>query len=321
MIRCDELLPLYTERMPLDVPSLTELQEGLEEQLKENYESVDVSVEECVDLTLWGLAFPGLCGSESLVDVGGVPNLLDPAFQRLAYPIEEICVCAGVPNGCALGATAADANFVGKNAELIPCESVGDRSRTTQTAMLDDDDERPELIAYDHGRIGCLGNLFISEGKPGRVLKIRVAKRSERSKGDFVAVLQNCLVKAFPTKHIGLGGVFRLDSGAVKAHIMPDFKKTVMIDGPEVESWLKFFEFGPGGTFLSTLLSSDPSDGQLNLRLSHTHFFNTATGEGGHYHNDTTPKDSQYTAYFMPAKYIYRVENAFDRSRCLVKVD
>ena len=30
-----------------------------------------------------------------------------------------------------------------------------------------------------------------------------------------------------------MGGVFMVNKGKVKAHVMPDFKDTVMVEGPE----------------------------------------------------------------------------------------
>mmetsp|Transcript_10735 Transcript_10735/g.32864 ORF Transcript_10735/g.32864 Transcript_10735/m.32864 type:complete len:319 (-) Transcript_10735:61-1017(-) len=316
MERCDESLPLFTERAPLHVPSLEEVQEGLARELQDVYKRTDVSVEECPDLQKWGLAFSGICGSERLLDVGGVPNLLDPAKHGISFALEDLCKCGGLPNGSVLGAAAGDANFVGKNSELMPCEDVDAKSRSTHVAKLDDGGQCV-LQAYDHGRMGFLGNLFLSEGKGGKVLKISVTSRRPDKTGDFTAALRSALGRAFPGRAIGLGGAFKMISGRFKAHVMPDFKETQMEDGPEVNAWLKFFEFGPGATFLSTLLTSDPSDGKLNLRLAHTHFFNDETGQGGHYHNDTTPEDVTYEAYYSPAHYVYRIENAYDRSRCL----
>src|SRR5438105_3538791 len=58
---------------------------------------------------------------------------------------------------------------------------------------------------------------------------------------------------------IGIGGVFRLVKGKIKAHVMPDFKKTVMVEGPEVNDWLKWFSHGPNLVCLTTFLTGDPA--------------------------------------------------------------
>jgi len=130
--------------------------------------------------------------------------------------------------------------------------------------------------------------------------------------------------KRFGTRQIGVGGVFKVKSGKVRGHVMPDFKPTVMVDGPEVEEWLHFYEMGPDLTCLSVFLTGDPTiapsnPNGLDLRLEHTHFFSQKTNEGGHYHFDTTPDDVEYVGYFLPAPNVYRVANAFKRERILAE--
>lgn len=97
---------------------------------------------------------------------------------------------------------------------------------------------------------------------------------------------------------------------------MPDFKrvngnKVCMTDGPEVGEWLKFFEMGPDLTCLSTMITGDPSGGEMNLRVDHTHFFSGDGKVGGHYHTDLTPSHIKYVGYFCPATTISRVDNAY----------
>lgn len=73
---------------------------------------------------------------------------------------------------------------------------------------------------------------------------------------------------------------------------------------------------GPSLTCLSTFLTGDPTvdgqgEGDLHLRLEHTHFFGTgspvAESQGGHYHCDVTPRAVVYEGYFVPCERLYRV--------------
>ena len=41
--------------------------------------------------------------------------------------------------------------------------------------------------------------------------------------------------------------------------------------------------------------------------MEHFHGYG-AHGDGGHYHNDTTPREVQYTGYFNVAEYMLRVD-------------
>jgi len=119
-------------------------------------------------------------------------------------------------------------------------------------------------------------------------------------------------------KQVGMGGVFKINSGKVKGHIMPDFNKKKMDENnkEEVNNWLRFYEFGPHLLMLSCLVTDDPSPNKsLHLRLEHTHFYSLDKNkhEGGHYHCDTTPDEIEYEGYFSLAEKIYRVEDAYAR--------
>uniref|UniRef100_A0A2K5JNZ7 DUF1907 domain-containing protein n=1 Tax=Colobus angolensis palliatus TaxID=336983 RepID=A0A2K5JNZ7_COLAP len=59
---------------------------------------------------------------------------------------------------------------------------------------------------------------------------------------------------------------------------------------------------------LANLFASEGQPGKgFDLRLEHTHFF-SHHGEGGHYHCDTTPDIVEYLGYFLPAEFLYRID-------------
>jgi hypothetical protein len=68
------------------------------------------------------------------------------------------------------------------------------------------------------------------------------------------------------------------DGDAKKLHAMLDFSKTLLDTREEVNEWLK-----------STLCFSDHN-------------------EDGHYHEDTTPNETEYEAYFHVASVLYRID-------------
>lgn len=299
------------ESRDLSSPSLSQAAKAFSEFLSCHYEKVLVEVVDCPDLREWGLAFPGLGGDPSLVEVGGVPFLLDPKFHLNSYSIHDIARKVGTQ--CFLGAASGDASFVGQNSELMPNWDLEHDINGTQVSLLPlgDEDKTPpyQLKLYSHNRVGFLANLFSSRGEPGQVLHIRVENRIEGT--DLITSMLSALLKHFPEQCVGIGGVFQLQQGSFNAHIMPDFKNEVMEDGEEVKEWLRFFEFsGPGATFLSTMISQDPTGGSLNLRPHHTHFFNSVSGQGGHFHEDTLPSKAIYEGYFNIAQQIHRYESA-----------
>jgi len=148
-----------------------------------------------------------------------------------------------------------------------------------------------------------LGNLFLSEGKQGKVLKVSVKKRTG-SQGSLTTCMRKTLEANFETP-VGLGGPFVQLAGKVRYHIMPDFSSCLLNSDAYVENWLTFHEFGAPFVNMATLISKDPG---LDLRVEHTHGYSKVNKTGGHYHYDTTPQEIEYLGYFSPAELIYRID-------------
>ena len=130
--------------------------------------------------------------------------------------------------------------------------------------------------------------MFVSEGKPGKVIKIEAHKRTGSE--NFVTTLRNILKEHYQEVPVSLGGVFLIGSGKAKLHIMPDFPVTPILSDQDVNNWLRFFEMDSPLVCLGVLHSSDPG---LDLRIEHFHCFSDHN-QGGHYHYDTTPQDVRY---------------------------
>ncbi|GAB5366522.1 hypothetical protein AAMO2058_001150500 [Amorphochlora amoebiformis] len=307
----------------LYVPELKELATMLEGALKENFDEVETKVVDCPDLTKWGLAAPGIGGDPRIIDIGGVPNLLDPTYHGETFHIPNIALDVGLKGAYIYGAGAASSKVVGVNAELMPTEHVSKNCRCSRYSKVEKDGSHI-MEKYDSSDIGLLANLVACKGEKGPVVMVRVKKRT--GKENFVTCMRVGLEKALKSadskenRQIGIGGVFKVVEGKVRGHVMPDFKPTVMVDGPEVEEWLQFYEMGPDLTCMSVFLTGDPTKTQdnphgLDLRLEHTHFFSQSKPEGGHYHFDTTAENVEYVGYFIPVPTVYRVKNAFKRER------
>jgi len=134
------------------------------------------------------------------------------------------------------------------------------------------------------------------------VLRIRASQRSGPL--NFVTCVRQALIDGFPTDALGLGGVFQIEAGRIKAHVMPDFTGTDLLTKEAVEEWLRFYEMSAPLTCCSVLISRDLE--KLGLRMEHTHFWSDH-GEGGHYHYDLTPDEVVYDGYFVPAEEAYRI--------------
>lgn len=302
---------------PLHVPSLKQLAHAIGISLKDNFGYVQAKVVDCPDLREWGLIEPGLNGGNRLIDVGGVPNLFDARYNDIKFDIDDIAKKIDLPGAYIIGCGAAHNHAVGQNAELMAVYHTGKNINYSRYSKVLPDGSG-YTGKYDAKYFGLLANLYASKGLPGKVIEVRAKVRTGEK--NFVTCMREGLIAQVgdsPSEQIGLAGVMTVSKGKVNSHIMPDFKGTNMIPGPEVGDWLKFYECDAGMTTLVTLLTGDPSkkDGNpgMNLRTEHAHFFNDALGQGGHYHFDTTPEEVEYLAYLTPAHHIYRIADAFKR--------
>ncbi|KAL1471724.1 hypothetical protein MTO96_023551 [Rhipicephalus appendiculatus] len=230
------------------VPSLEDVAKVLNDGLKSTFEHVEVSVVDCPDLKEkpFMLASEGICGKPCLADVGGVPYLV-PIVQKDKTFLTHLVIGAG----------AGPFNVVGVNSEMMHNMKYGDKPfNNSHYAKINEDG------SYELGRFttsccefGLMANLMISEGKPGKVIRVSAKKRT----------------------------------GKAKLHVMPKFSTAPLLTNEAMNSWLKFFEMEAPLVCLSVFVSHDPG---WDLRIEHTHCFSDHK-QGGHYHYDTTPEEGR----------------------------
>eukprot|EP00050_Salpingoeca_kvevrii_P020573 m.100177 g.100177 ORF g.100177 m.100177 type:complete len:306 (+) comp8922_c0_seq5:90-1007(+) len=297
-------LPSYaaTESTALAQLPLATIAAALEDILRGNFATADVTVVDCPDLREppFRLAAAGLCGSPRIADVGGVPNLVPSVDRSKIYNLRHIACEIGLPNAFFLGAGAGSHRLTGVNSELMPNTNLATNEIHSRYAKVSQTGEAV-LSHYESNEFSLLCNLLASEGKTGKVLHVKAHRRT----GDknFVSCMREGLFERF-AEPIGLGGVFVIKQGHAKLHVMPDFSKDPLESEKKVNDWLKFYDASAELTCLSVLVSRDPG---LDLRLEHTHCF-SEHGDGGHYHCDTTPEKAEYEGYFVLAEQLFRVD-------------
>lgn len=304
---------LSVEIQPLFQPDLKKLSSVLENGLKKTFEEASVSVQPCPDLTLapFHLAAPGLCGNSKILDVGGCPYLFPLAQRNKFYDMRDfpkLVKAAEDSPQLMIGAGAAPWTFLSRNAEMMTNilldhqgQVLKQKTKIARTFDGNNEYEVIDLPETEH-KMSILSNLLMSEGRSGPVLEIKCKKRI--GPDNFVTALRKVLVENYPEDSIGLGGTFVVQSGKVKIHIMPELSSCPLTTDAEVEGWLKFFEINAPFTCLSVLVSNDPG---LDLRVEHSHGFNER-GDGGHYHYDTTPEETEYLAYYTVAQQVCRID-------------
>lgn len=295
------------------VPDLQELGGVLQKGLKANFADVQVSVVDCPDLTKEPFTFPvkGICGKTRIVEVGGVPYLLPLVNKEKVYDVNKIAKEIKLPGAFILGAGAGPFHILGFNSEFMPVILTESENNPpinrSYIARVNPEDRECLLEKYSdkYSGFGCalLANLFASEGKPGKVIEVKVRQRT--GKLNFVTCLRQTIEDHYGEKPVGMGGTFVVQKGKVKTHIMPaEFSSCPLKSDEDVNQWLHFYEMTAPLVCLPVFVSRDPG---FDLRLEHTHCF-SHHGEGGHYHYDTTPDMVEYLGYFSPAELLYRID-------------
>jgi hypothetical protein len=301
---------LPVEHKELHVPNLADVAKVLQDGLAQNFGTVSVEVVECPDLREWGLAAEGLGGKTRLMDVGGVPYLMPTPMKEKLYEMKDYPKLTNLEKGgFVIGAGAGPWPFINRNNEMMPNLSISEDGTLVQKTKIsrtfDEDGSYKTMdLPETETRNAVLGNVFISEGKKENVLKISCKNRTGPK--NFVTCMREILLANYGEQAVGMGGVFKVLSGKVKIHVMPDFSPCPITSDEEVNQWLKFFEVPSPFTVLSTLISRDPG---LDLRVEHSHGWGEAeVSSGGHYHYDTTPGEVEYLGYYNLAQAIYRLD-------------
>lgn len=310
-----------------NVPELSELAEVIQQSLQSNFSNSTATVEQCPDLRNppFNLAAPGLSGNTKIADIGGQPNLFPTPNFDAKYSMLSIAKDMQMSSrkGFLLGAGADPWQDVGHNAELAPNFSWASESdqwnlddpsflRLKNNTYITEVQSDGSSSCHSLGSTNCalMMNLYGSEGSPGPVLKVTAPGRIGEK--NFTTSIREGLKSHYGEERpISLGGVFLLQSGKAKFHVMPDFPKAEDLpfrDRKQLEDeWLKYYVFDAPVVCLTVFHSADPED--LGLRIEHTHCFEVdGSRKGGHYHYDILDEEVEYVAYLYPASVLYRID-------------
>ncbi|KAG6457270.1 hypothetical protein O3G_MSEX010192 [Manduca sexta] len=299
-------------------PPLDEVVQVLSNALRQNFEHVEVSVVECPDLTKppYYLTASGLSGNPKLVEVGGVPYLLPLVNRDKVYDLKGLVEhLRRGDSAYVAGAGAGPWPYAGVNCEGIVnlmvkngTVSQGSRIVTVEPrgAAKGSSGYLQRQLPDTETRSALLGNYLVTDGNPGKVIKVEVKGRTGAD--NYITAIREGLKKYYKDKVVGLGGMFLLKNGSVKFHVMPEFSTKPLCSDSDVDEWLHYFEMSAPITVLGTLVTGDMG---LDLRVQHFHGF-SAHGDGGHYHYDTSPARAHYEGYFVLGAALVRVDAPTD---------
>ena len=345
------------KRVELWSPALEELAPIVRAGLQANYAHVEVEVTDCPDLRTLGCATAGIGGSTILLEVGGEPYAHNPNYRHVSFDMAQMASDCGRSEGSILGAGMAYPGAIdGHCGEVIATLKAGgvNRSKVARVGQKQGSDSASGgggaciVEPYPSTRHSGLSNLFLSEGLAGAVLKVSVGKRIGAessfpqalrkslqahpeigstaplsSRGAFKDNLSRSAAEDPPlplNRQVGMGGVFVIEEGQIRSHIMPDYECIAhhYYDTQTEEviaDFLQFYEhMGPDLLCFSVFWTGDPTGGRLHLRASgeHTHFFHLGgRNQAGHYHYDVSQETIRYTGYFNTAAELARIGDIY----------
>ena len=315
-------MELTIEKAQFAKTSLEQISEALKKGLQKNYKLVEISIVDCPNLKQWDCPAEGLSGNQKIIDVGGEPYMHDKKLIGAEFDYEEIAKKIGSEKSYALGAGSGAMSCLGGHCgELVINENLITNESRSIIAQVDEN-QKCKSSKYTARKHGGLGNIYYSDGKPGKVIKIKIKGRLGKQ-GSLPQAMRTALKENLSTEndnHFAVAGVFRILNGKIKSHVQPDYDtiKHEYYDPKQmkcVKDFLKFYEpIGPYFQCYSILWTGDPTGGKLNLRESgeHTHFHSyKGTQDAGHYHFDVTPEEIEYECYFNIPEEVHRVNNIY----------
>ena len=315
-------MELTIEKAQFAKTSLEQISEALKKGLQKNYKLVEISIVDCPNLKQWDCPAEGLSGNQKIIDVGGEPYMHDKKLIGAEFDYEKIAQKIGSEKSYALGAGSGAMSCLGGHCgELVINENLITNESRSIIAQVDEN-QNCKSSKYTARKHGGLGNIYYSDGKPGKVIKIMIKGRSGKQ-GSLPQAMRTALKENLSTEndnHFAVAGVFRILNGKIKSHVQPDYDtiKHEYYDPKQmkcVKDFLKFYEpIGPHFQCYSILWTGDPTGGKLNLRESgeHTHFHSyKGTQDAGHYHFDVTPEEIEYECYFNIPEEVHRVNNIY----------
>lgn len=264
-----------------------------------------------VDLTKepFVLASSGISGDPIIIEYGNDNNLIPLVDKTKLYDIiPMIREIKGFETKSffAAGAGAGPFELINQNCEGIFNMKVfqnGTIVNENHIARTKGSAVEVTGVPNNETRAALLGNIFLTEGKTGKVLKVTAKNRTGAE--NFISSMRIGLTEKYSEgSPVALGGVFVVKVGTVHVHVMDDFSKTPINTDADLNNWLTFHDFPAPIIALGNFVSHETD---FKLRLQHFHAYSDEN-KGGHYHHDTTAEIVEYEGYFNVVERIILID-------------
>ncbi|XP_033225511.1 ester hydrolase C11orf54 homolog [Belonocnema kinseyi] len=296
----------------LHVPPLDEIKTVFHEALSKNFAEVKVEIVDSPDLTEppFHLATPGLSGRPTILDVGGISFYSNEIEKQKLYDIETLVKHLGYTKELlVIGAAHGPWPHLKKDSDVVVNTVLNKPKSAARSYGITVDETRGKIefqaLPLNETRFSVLGNLFLSEGKPGKVLKVFAKKRT--GKDSFIFSMRRSIENRYGKKLVGIGGAFVIQKGSTLQYF-PNLLNKPLAEGSRMRRVNSYYLYdsSPPQIAVGTFVSANTD---LDLIPHHFHTFSDHK-EGGHYLVDSSPETVEYLGYFTPGEVLYKVDQA-----------
>ncbi|KAF1750603.1 hypothetical protein GCK72_017154 [Caenorhabditis remanei] len=302
---CSENLSAVIEN---HVPSLEELKEVFQKSLDANFETVQVDIVDCPNLSEppFHQTSSGFGQNLKIAEVGGPGNLYPGFHTDHQFDIRTIGKVCEHPEASVFGPGAGPWPVVKKNCEMVADVNLKTGKTATKIAEIYQEKYRQKII--EEPKFSLMANLALSDAdKSAKVVHFKASVRTGEK--NVTHCIRDGLQEHFGERPVSLAGQFIIHTGQAKLHVMPHFPGCPFANNEEVDKWLNYFTMDAPLVCATVMHSYDPGH---NLRLEHTHCY-SEHGDAGHYHYDVTPATVAYEGWFAPAGKVYRIDEVANR--------
>ncbi|XP_011695697.1 PREDICTED: ester hydrolase C11orf54 homolog [Wasmannia auropunctata] len=314
------LTTLSTKVLPLSQIAQV-LQDGMAKKFREV--KVDIAACPCLTRQPYNLAGVGLSGNPSLLEIGGHANFVSNYdYDTPTWKVQNM-LASGFFDSFIFGSGYAAKPNMPYNGHLIINATYRAPSNFTNASRIvfaeaSNGQKRIEMLT-DPNQMLCsyMGSFFISDGRPGLVLRVRAKDRISTDL-DIITIMQNSLYEHFGVneKHpIVLGGVLRMWNGRAVYSLMseeyPQRNNQIHEFSDFNNKWFQYHEMKlkTEVAAVGILTNRKPdlmyTEQRYSLplwkRRNQFHFISDYAASG-EFIGDTTPDETEYEGYFNLAK-------------------
>lgn len=200
--------------------------------MKKNFQEVIVEIVDCPNLTEepYNLAGKGLGGSPTLLEAGGSNTLLKVEDKLKVYNTKTLSQhVMGEKDILLLGTGAGPVHLNGRNCEIVINMKVSPDGKLVnknyEALVKGEDDEIyiKKISDSDTNIFTYLSNVFLSEGNPGKVLRVYCKKRIGSL--NYLESIRLALLGFYNEKCVGLGGIFLMKNSTFIQHLAKNSKQ------------------------------------------------------------------------------------------------